>query len=88
MKSKAPKKPQFSIKLTIADKVYQGKGETALDALQTLPKPEKIMYKGTLELFDGEKTKSILLYPIRLKRLFYNKYFQSIQIKQLIAGMK
>jgi len=81
-------KSQFSIKLTIGDKVYQGKGKTALDALVSIPKPLKIMNKGILELSDGTKKKEILMYPIRLKRLFYNKYYQTIQLKSLMMFMK
>lgn len=91
MKKTTKKKdePSYSITLKIGDKTYQGKGETALDALQTIPKPLKIMNKGTFFMTDGvKKTAEVLMYPLRLRRLFHNKLSQQIQLKSLCTGMK
>ena len=81
-------KPNFSITLTLGDQVFKGKGETALDALQSIPKPVKLMSKGTFFMTDGVKEFETLMYPIRLRRLFYSKLSQQIQLKTLCQWMK
>lgn len=80
--------PKFLITLKLADKTYLGQGETSLEALQAIPKPLKIVSKGTLCIEAEGKRKEILMYPVRLKRLFYNKLFQEIQLKSLVMFMK
>ena len=80
--------PNFSITLNVGGQVYKGKGETALDALQAIPKPIKLMSKGTFFITDGAKKFETLMYPIRLRRLFYSKLAQQIQLKTLCQGMK
>lgn len=81
--------PNFSITLKINDQVYKGEGSTALEALQSIEKPAKMMGKGVFFMTDGEKsTKEVLMYPLRLRRLFYGKTAQVIQIKSLCMGMK
>ena len=87
-KTTRAKSSAFSISLTLGDKTYTSKGATALDALTALKQPEKLMGKGILTLRQGEKTKTLLLYPQRLKRLFYNASFQAIQAKQLAMLLK
>ena len=88
MKTKTTKKPEYSITLTIGDDVYNGTGETALEALQSIPKPLKIMNKVVFSITDGVKKREVLMWPLRAKRLFYNKLFQEIQLKALCSGMK
>lgn len=79
----------FSIKLVLGDKTYTSKGTTAFDALSALQKPEKIMAKGVLTLTHGTISKTILMYPPRLKRLFYGSdLFKEIQAKSLRLGLK
>lgn len=78
----------FSITLTIGDKTYTSKGDTALEALMNLKKPEKIVAKAIVTIRHGKLTKTQQFFPVRLKRLFYNKLFQAIQAKQLALGMK
>jgi hypothetical protein len=82
------KTKEFSISLKLGDKTYTSHGNTALDALISLPRPEKITGKGFLTITDGEKKKDMLFMPVRLKRLFYSPTFQAIQVKNLIIGMK
>lgn len=82
-------KPNFSITLTIGADVYKGVGETALDALQAVPKPAKMSGKGIFFMTDGvKKTAEVLMYPLRLRRLFYGKISQQIQLKSLCMGLK
>ena len=80
---KKVKVDQFSLSLQIGDKVFKGGGATMFDALSSIKKPDKIMGKGVMTITKGEQKKELLYYPIRLKRLFYNKTFQAIQAKQL-----
>jgi len=82
------KKPQFTITLQLGDKTYKSKGADALEALLNLERPVKIMSKGILTVSDGIKSKTQLYFPVRLQRLFYNKYFAQIQAKQLALLMK
>lgn len=86
--TKKPVTSEFSITLTIGKDVYQGTGKTALEALQSLPKPAKIMGKGVVRVENEGKFKEILMIPLRLRRLFYNKIFQEIQVKWLTSGLK
>lgn len=82
-------KPKFSITLTINSIVFKGEGETPLDALQAVPKPQKMMGKGVFFMTDGtRKTREVLMYPLRLRRLFYGKLSQELQLKSLCMGMK
>ena len=89
-KKKIVEKPiNYLVTLSIGDKVYKGKGETALEALQAIPKPLKLSGKGVFHMTDGEKeTREILMYPLRLRRLFHGKLSQVIQLKSLCSGMK
>lgn len=86
--TKKPVTSEFSITLTIGKDIYQGTGKTALEALQSLPKPAKIMSKGVVRVENEGKFKEILMIPLRLRRLFYNKLFQEIQVKWLTSGLK
>jgi hypothetical protein len=82
-------KPKFSITLRIGNDTYHGEGETALEALQAIPKPAKMMNKGTFVMTDGvKKTNPVLMYPLRLRRLFYGKLAQAVQLKSLCLAMK
>lgn len=81
--------PNFSITLNIGGQVYKGEGASALEALQSIPKPAKMSGKGVFFMTDGVKsTREVLMYPLRLRRLFYGKLSQIIQLKSLCLGMK
>lgn len=88
VKQSEESRSNFSVTITMGTDVYKGEGETALAALSVIPKPVKIMAKGVVRITDGEKVKEVLMYPLRLRRLFYNKLFQEIQLKSLCMGMK
>jgi hypothetical protein len=82
-------KPVFSISLTIADKVYKSVGATALEALSSLPKPEKITNKGILTITDGVKSNQVLMQIPNMKRLFFlSKSLLEVYMKTLIQGLK
>lgn len=82
------KSPEFSVTLQLGNDIYSGTGATALEALHSLPKPDKIMLSGILTVSQGDKKFTQRFWPQRLKRLFYNKTFQEIQAKYLALGMK
>lgn len=88
MATTKPKKELYSLSLILGDKTYKSTGETVLDALQALEHPPKIMLKGVIIVKKGKLKKEQLMYPVRLKRLFYNKNFLAIQAKYLEIGMK
>lgn len=70
-KKKAVKEPRCTVVVTINGKSYTGKGNTVLEALRSIPKPAKIMAKGTVKVSDGDKSNEIQLTTVRMKRLFY-----------------
>lgn len=81
-KKKIVKKTKiFSLKLSLGDKVYKGKGANFLEALQTLPMPTKIMSKAILTISDGELSYDLDYLPLKTKRLFW-KNAQPIIAKQ------
>lgn len=61
----------YKITLKIGDQISTSDGETALEAIQSLAKPKKIMGKGIFTISNGGKTRTILMLPMRIKRLFY-----------------
>ena len=71
MKTTKEKEPKYSIVLTLGDKTIKATGATALEALQNLDKPLKIVTKGVVTLSEGKRTMSQLLNPVRCKRMFY-----------------
>lgn len=73
----------YEISLKLGDKLIKGAGTTVLEALQSMPKPAKIMAKGVLTLSKGDKKEEQLMYPPRIKRLFYSPSLLSVIAKQL-----
>jgi hypothetical protein len=86
-KTKSPK-DEFIVSLKLGDKTFEGTGKTALAALSAMPKPDKIVSKGILTISQGDAKRELLLWPIRLKRLFYSPTYQAIQAKYLTMGLK
>ena len=71
--TKANPVPVETVKISIklGNVIIKGEGATALEALRSIPVPNKITTKGILTISQGTKKKE-LLYPIpKLKRLFY-----------------
>ncbi len=81
-------KPNFSVTIKTNHDTYEGEGETAVEALRSIPKPFKVMWRATVTVKSGEKKIETLMYPVRLKRLFYNKMFQEIMMNKLTLFMK
>lgn len=76
----------FKFHLDMCGIVSESEGKTALEALQTLKAPDKIVNKAVLTISKGDRKKEIFLNVPRLKRLFYPN-FMPITIKGLIYGL-
>lgn len=79
---------KYSVKIVASGQTLEGKGDTAVEALRSIPKPLKVMYEGVVTLSQGDRKVETIFWPVRLKRLFYNKMFQEIQMKKLCDLMK
>ena len=82
------KSSEYSVTLQLGNDLYSGTGGTALEALHSLPKPDKIMLSGILTVSQGDRKFTQRFWPARLKRLFYSKPFQEVQVKYFVMGMK
>lgn len=81
-------KKKYSVIIKTNHETWKGNGETPVEALRSIEKPFKVMWRATVSLIDGKKKIETLMYPTRLRRLFYNKMFQEIHMKKLCNLMK
>lgn len=89
MAKKTTKSSDFTISIQLGKDTLKGSGATPLLALQTIKKPVKIITKGIVTVSDGTHSKSILMQPGRIKRLFFaSPVMQAIHAKQLAIGLK
>ena len=64
------KKSLYKISMIFGDKVSEGKGETALEALQAIPNPIKITTKMLLKIKNGKRQWEGMFMPHRARRFF------------------
>lgn len=84
---KVPKvEPQFSLTLKLGNELYTSTGSTMLEALSNFPKPPKILLKGILTVKKGENVRTTILFPVKLKRLFW-KVTRPFIAKRLAIGL-
>lgn len=81
-------KNKYLVTIKTNHDTYKGKGDTALEALRSIPKPFKVMWRATVTVKYNKQKVETLMYPTRLKRLFYNKMFQEIAMNKLCQMMK
>jgi len=79
---------KYSVTIKTNHETFKGKGDTAIEALRSIPKPFKVMWEAVVTLEKDNKKSEVLMYPTRLRRLFYNKMFQEIQMNKLCTIMK
>ena len=60
MPMKENKKEEYKISITLGGKVLKGSGATALEALQSIPTPDKIIAKGIFKISLGKLKKEIM----------------------------
>ena len=77
----------FEISIKMGDTILYGKGTTALEALQSIERPTKIIQKSIFTISHGNKRKEILFTPVKMRRIFFPSA-QPILIKWLAAGLK
>ncbi len=77
----------FTIDIKLGTEQLHGEGDSVLAALQSIPKPIKIITKGIITVTNGELRTERLMQPIQLKRLFY-PIAQPLQAKYLVFGLK
>lgn len=61
----------YTIDITIGDTHLHGEGTSALEALESIQKPQKITTKVFVSLSDGTTTKDVMFMPTQAKRMFY-----------------
>lgn len=71
LKSSAVIVSEYTIELNLNGTVTSSTGPTALQALQGLERPLKIVTKGIVTVRHGEKVKQLFFMPPALKRMFY-----------------
>lgn len=88
-KSRDKKAPAaFTITIQMGDWTLQGTGETAEEALKSIPRPAKISTKAVVTVTHGDLAKRDMPFTIaRTKRLFYTAG-TAIQAKMLFSGLK
>lgn len=72
----------YSLSIQLGDKVLKGFGGTALEALQSITKPVKIITKGTVTMTKGDLKMTKIMQPAQIKKLFY-PLAQGVLSKQL-----
>ncbi len=82
-----PETVPYIIKFTLAGVAYDGEGATPLEALRSLATPTKIFGKGVLTISHGERTKTLLLMPMKVRRLFWTGRTQEVSAKILGMGL-
>ena len=80
---------EYTLTVQLGSDVFSGAGATPLEALQSTPKPLKIMAKGIVTTTFGDMKKVQLMTSPRVKRVFYNgTTIMPIIAKQLFMGLK
>ena len=87
VKKEKPAKKIYTISITQDGKTTKGTGATALEALQAVVKPIKIVSKVFLTITDGTRKAEMMYMPVKAKRLFY-PIAQVIVAKQFEYLMK
>ncbi len=86
---KPQKKPPYSLSLNLGGTLHESSGNTMLEALRNLVKPEKIVAKPILTIRKGEQSRVWLMRITDAKRLFFtNTSMQEIKAKVLEVGLK
>ena len=86
-KSEPSSKKIYSISIMFGKDIFSGAGATALEALESTPRPVKIVSKGLIEMTDGTRTVVRMWQPAEIKRMFYPNA-QRLFAKRLLYLMK
>ena len=80
--------PNFTVTLTLSgdQREYIGKGATMREALETMPRPAKLMAKAFINATDGKRKATLWMMPNRL-RLFMRPiglWLQAVRLERLL----
>lgn len=79
--------PLFTITIKIENATYEGKGETAFEALKSVPVPPlDFISSGSVVVTKGESHREMFYSTMQLKRLL-NPYHQEVLAHILTEGM-
>ena len=82
-------KEEFSITLSIGNDTYSGSGSSMVEALISLPKPDKNMAKGVVTVAHGKLNKTFPVTPLLINRLFFTgTSLREVRAKQLSMGLR
>ena len=77
----------FKISIKLGNVILSGEGLTVLEAIRSIPVPNKITTKGILTISQGDKKKELVYAVPKLKRLFYPNA-QPVLVKYLAMLIK
>ena len=80
-------KPAYSIVITLGDKILRGEGATLGEALANIPRPLKVVSRGTVVVSTENDSKVLAYKPHQIKRLFF-PIARHVVIKQLQFGLQ
>lgn len=76
----------FKIRVTVNGQVYEGNGETMVEAVQSVPRPSKVSTKGIVSVQYGDKSKQMVFTPMRLRK-FFQPISKHVMAKFLSYGL-
>ena len=79
---------KYQLTLDIGGKTYMSYGDTLLEAINSLPKPEFIKTRSVLKVECGEKKLTRGLNILQLRRLLGKDFVRQVQAKQLERFMR
>jgi hypothetical protein len=80
----------FKVTLELNDKTFRAKGETILEALKALKKPEFFKTTGVIRVTDGKKRTERVLNILKLKSLFNDNQdiYRQVMARNLTLFLK
>lgn len=60
----------YSLSLKVGNETFESSADTMSDAIRNLPKPPSLMHKGVLTITGPARSKTLLMMPPRMKRLW------------------
>ena len=88
---RAPKSPlvkgDYHVSLTCGEDVYEGSGDSVIDAFQAMPLRPKVLSKGMLRVSHGEKKLERLLYPNQVRKVLGFRIQRAIWAKLFSYGL-
>lgn len=81
-----PAAGEFSVTLTVADKVYKATGASVIDCVEQF-EPEHLKARGIFVVTHGDQTSTMTMYPMQIKKLIANQMFREIFQKRMLNAL-